>query len=95
MNKFINLCGRAVELNNSLIKEDQLEFQLKLDQGYHEIKQTLTKKYGYEIIQNNQSFINVIKKENEKRKSSIRYKSKTLSEKDKNILIKEGDETIF
>lgn len=33
VNKFVVLCGKAVELNGSLIKEDQQEFQLRLEQG--------------------------------------------------------------
>jgi len=46
IHKFVVLCGRAVELNGSLIKDDQIEFQMKLEQGYHEIKRHILAKWG-------------------------------------------------
>lgn len=42
---FLELCGRAIELNGALISSEQMEFQLKLEQGYQQIKQEFEQKY--------------------------------------------------
>eukprot|EP01114_Cavostelium_apophysatum_P014035 TRINITY_DN3531_c0_g1_i2.p1 TRINITY_DN3531_c0_g1~~TRINITY_DN3531_c0_g1_i2.p1 ORF type:complete len:2047 (-),score=557.52 TRINITY_DN3531_c0_g1_i2:8-6148(-) len=49
IHQFVTLCGRAVELNGSLIKDDQLEFQLTLEQGFQDIKLQLQKRFGEKV----------------------------------------------
>lgn len=51
IHNFLILCGRAVELNGKLIKEDQQEFQNSLEQGYKEIKQQMLGKYPNKNLQ--------------------------------------------
>jgi len=58
ISKFLMLCGRAVELNERLIKDDQLEFQRKLQQGYLDIEQKIKKNWG--IIPASPSLMNVL-----------------------------------
>jgi len=43
---FLDICGKAIELNGALIQQDQMEFQFKLEQGYQNLKGQISRKYG-------------------------------------------------
>lgn len=46
---FLLLCKTAIELSSALVKQDQAEFQISLEQGYHDIKLQILQKYSIEL----------------------------------------------
>jgi len=50
MLQFATLCGKALELNQSLITSDQTQYQAEMTSGYKSLLEELKTKYGVTVV---------------------------------------------